>query len=228
MLSRREPTRLAEIRKESDSQPTEDVVDHTLGNPDFRVGRVPHRLKSRMGELVDKYFQGDAVLKTHRDRRAKRIHQAADGAAFLGHGDKQFARSAIGIQANVDVAFMPAHIEFVGQRLSRIGQTLAARPRLSLLSLFLFRPFVVGLGVEGLALLRAVAIDSQCLQAQFPAPHVGFVRRRFRRHVDGLGNRSGEEGLSSRHHLDVGSPSNTSNAVSRLERAIKHRKVLVR
>ena len=60
--------------------------------------------------------------------------------------------------------------------------------------------------VERLRQLGAVAIERVGLQREPPGQHVGrlaVLDRRVVRHVDGLGDRAGDEGLRRRHHADV-------------------------
>lgn len=49
--------------EEADSHPAEDVIDHALRDADVGVGRVPHRLKPHVRELVDQVLQRHAVLQ---------------------------------------------------------------------------------------------------------------------------------------------------------------------
>ncbi len=65
-------------------------------------------------------------MQRERDGSSKAIHQTADRAAFLSHGDEQLAGTAVGIQANIQVAFMAADVELVRNRLTRIRQAFAA------------------------------------------------------------------------------------------------------
>ena len=61
-------------------------------------------------------------------------------------------------------------------------------------------------GRQGLAKLRAVTIKRVGLDPQLPGQHVGvgaIVDCRTVRHVDGLGNSSGDKRLSRRHHTDM-------------------------
>ncbi len=113
-------------------------------------------------------------------------------------------------------------------RVPRVGEPLA--PRLADDDdLFGFLLALFRLGVERLALLAAVAIDGEGLEAEFPAPEVcvGDVgRRHVGRHVDRLADRPGEERLSGGHHADVGPPLDAADAVGRLEGTIEDGEVL--
>ena len=67
---------------------------------------------------------------------------------------------------------------------------------------------VVGqqLRIERLGELGAVAVERVGLQGQPPGQHVGLLavlHGRLVRHVDGLGDGAGDEGLGCRHHVDV-------------------------
>ena len=126
---------------------------------------------------------------------------------------------------------MARDVELVRERLPRIGQALATRlggcrDQGGLLVLILV---AFALGVERLALLRAVAVDREGLEAKLPTPviRLGDVGRRdVGRHVDGLGNCARQEGLSGGHHADVGAPGDAANAVGGLERTVEHLEVL--
>ena len=118
---------LAVAGDELHAQPAEDVVGDALGDRDVRVLGEPGRLEPAVGELVDEDLQRHAVLQADRDRRAQDVHQAADRRAFLGHRDEQLARPAVGIEADVDIAFVPLDVELVGQAAPGVRQPLAAR-----------------------------------------------------------------------------------------------------
>ena len=79
------------------------------------------RFESHVAELADVVFQRHAVLQAHRNGRAEGVHQAADGAAFLGHRDEQLAGPAIGEHADGDVALVAGDAELVRDRLSRVS-----------------------------------------------------------------------------------------------------------
>ena len=62
------------------------------------------------------------------------------------------------------------------------------------------------LRVERLRQLGAVAVERVGLERELPGQQVGLLAvldRRVVRHVDGLGDRAGDEGLRRRHHADV-------------------------
>ena len=56
---------------------------------------------------------------------AKRVHQAGDGRAFLGHGDEDLAGRAVLVLADGDVALVAADGELVRDRLALVGELAA-------------------------------------------------------------------------------------------------------
>ena len=189
---------------------------------------MPHRLEPHVRELVDQRLQRHAVLQADRDRRAEGIHQAADGGTFLGHRDEQLAGAAFRIKPDVDVPFVSADVELVRQGVAGIGQVLA--PRAGSLVVLLLGLAGIGLRVERLALLAAVAIDGQGFDAELPTPSVrlGDVgRRHVGGHVHRLADRPGEEWLGGGHHAAMGPPADASHAIRRLEGTIEDRQVLI-
>ena len=97
------------------AHPSEDVVHEALGERDLPVRRHALRLEPLVGELRDEALDGDAVLQGHADGRAEAVHQAADGRAFLGHGDEELARCTVLVHADGEVALVAGHVEVVGE-----------------------------------------------------------------------------------------------------------------
>ena len=126
--------------------------------------------------------------------------------------------------------------EFVRDRLAGVLQTLATRFVDNLFDRFgdnfrldfLFTALFGG-RVERLRLLRTVAVNRDRFETQFPAPEVrvgDVLRRDIRRHVDRLGDRTGQKWLGGRHHRDVSLPRDAADAAGRFERTIKHRQMI--
>ena len=80
------------------------------------------RLESGVAELIDQRNQRHAVLQGHRVAGSDDIHKATDGAALLGHSDKQFTRLTILVQPHRQIAFMAGDREFVRNALSCFGR----------------------------------------------------------------------------------------------------------
>ena len=156
---------------ELDAEPAEDVIDEALGVRDVRVLRVARRLEAGVRELVHEDLAAARRIAGSSDVSVPMVvHQAADGAAFLGHGDEQLAGPAVLEQADGDVALVAGDVELVRERLARVGQAAARRlegPPSCASALFA--------GGQRLALLRAVAIDGQGLEPQPPAFEVGSL-----------------------------------------------------
>ena len=87
----------------------------------------PEGSKRWWANLRDERFQRHAVLQRHAGQRADAVHQAADGGAFLGHGDEQFAGLAVLEQADGEVAFVAGDVELVGDGGAGVGQAAAQR-----------------------------------------------------------------------------------------------------
>ena len=82
-------------------------------------------LEAGVRELVAQQLQRHAVLQRDGDGAGKAVHQAADGGAFLGHGDEDLARLSVGIDAHGDVAFVSGDVELVGDGEALVGQAVA-------------------------------------------------------------------------------------------------------
>ena len=95
-----------------------------IGMSGFLVN--PAGSKPAVGELVDEDLERHAVLQPDRDRRPQDVHQAADRRALLRHGDEKLAGPAVGIEPDVDIAFMALDVELVGQAAAGMRQPLAA------------------------------------------------------------------------------------------------------
>ena len=84
-------------------------------------------------------------------------------------------------------------------------------------------------GRKRLAAFRIIPVDGHGFHAQLPGFDIGlhgvFDRGLFR-HVDGLADRSREEGLHGGHHLQVTVPGNGAPAAGKRQRAIENGKVL--
>ena len=59
-------------------------------------------------------------LQRNRSQGGDGVHEPADGTAFLGHLDKDFAGLTVGIESHGDVPFVTSDLEFMGQRLPGI------------------------------------------------------------------------------------------------------------
>ena len=81
---------------------------------------MPHRLESSMAKLVDKDLQRHTVLQRDGNGRTKAIHQTADRAPFFGHGDENFSRSTVWIEANVEVTLVTADAKLVRNRIASV------------------------------------------------------------------------------------------------------------
>ena len=114
--------------EEAQLQPAEDVIHHRLGVADFRVLRPAAGLKAGVGEFLAQQLERYAVLQSDGDGAGEAVHQAADGRAFLGHGDEDLAWLPLWLEADGDVAFVASDIELVGDGEALVGQTMAARP----------------------------------------------------------------------------------------------------
>ena len=86
-------------RQEARAEPAEDVVHDRLGDRDLRVAGEAGRLEADVRELVDQVPQRHAVLERDRDHRGERVHEAANGRAFLGHLQEDLAGLAVGVEA---------------------------------------------------------------------------------------------------------------------------------
>ena len=77
-----------------------------LAKPMSGLPRPAAGLEAGVGEFFAEQFQRHAVLQRDGDGQREAVHQAADGRAFFGHGDEDFAGLAVGIEADGDVAFV--------------------------------------------------------------------------------------------------------------------------
>ena len=100
--------------EETDLDPAEDVIHDRLGEADVGVAGPAGGLEAGVGELLAEDAERDAVLEGERDGGGKRVHEAGDGRAFLGHADEDFARLPVGVEADGDVALVSGDAELVG------------------------------------------------------------------------------------------------------------------
>ena len=76
----------------------EDVIHQRLGHGDFSVPGHSAGLESDVLEFSYQALHGYAVLEADRYERGDGVHQAADGAAFFGHPDEDFAGLAVFVE----------------------------------------------------------------------------------------------------------------------------------
>src|ERR1019366_8189230 len=117
--------------EEAQQQPAEDVVHVRLGIADVGIVAPATGLEAGVRELLAQQLQGHAVLQRDRSRAGKAVHQAADGRAFLGHGDEQLAGHAVFVESHSEVALVSAHLELVGDGEALVRQTVTDCPRRS-------------------------------------------------------------------------------------------------
>ena len=72
-------------------------------------------------------FSGTPCCSAMETAQSEAVHQAADGGTFLGHGDEDLARLAVGIEADGDVALVSADVELVRDRRALVRQACDAR-----------------------------------------------------------------------------------------------------
>ncbi len=189
------------------------------------------RLEAGEGEGVDIFLQRHAVLQAERDGDREVVDEGAKRGAFLVHVDEDLADTAVVIFAGSQINLVAADHGLLGVALAAVGHLLALAHHddaLDELLDHLLRDlrrssrhrFVVEqldrivlvliiadeLRVERLGELRAVAVERVGLQRQLPGEEVSglaILHRGVVRHVDGLGDRTGNEGLRSGHHADV-------------------------
>src|ERR1035437_5022019 len=250
-LGARDVQAFAVAGNELQSQPAENVIGDGRGVADLRVFGETARLKTLVRELAGERIQRHAVLKRHAGERADAVHQSADGRTFLRHCDEKFAGLAVLEQTDGEITFVAGDVEFVRERLARVGQTTAQRLAGFGTELDDFgfefvqagfqrgcvgnrrsgfvRTFVGLLGVQWLRTLRAVAINRHTFQAHLPRLNVSVADLgdgAFVRHVDGLGNRTADERLRGGHHFQMRQVTDAALALMRFERAIEDRQMV--
>ena len=103
-------------RDKPPAQPPREIIQHRRNKTDIRIRRNARGLKSRVHQFVDEHLEWHAVLQTERNGQREAIHDAGKRRTFLGHLDENFARPAVRVHADSDVAFVRAHAEFVRNR----------------------------------------------------------------------------------------------------------------
>ena len=191
-----------------------------------------------MREFFAQQLQRHAVLDRDRDSQRKTVHQSADRRSLFRHFDKELARASIGIETHGDIALVSAHVELVRHRHALLRQPVPHRPRRTVQILFDHRGHrgflracrLRSRRAQRLRFLAPIAIDSHGLQAQLPGLKIGFhdlFDRGRLRQIDRLRNRPRDERLRRRHHPQVSHVMNAACSLSRFERAIKHRQMLI-
>ncbi len=220
--------------KVGNRQLAEDVVEGRCCHLDHVVALDhPVRLEAGEGEAVDVFFQRYAVLEAQRHGDGEVVHHRPERRAFLVHVDEDLAQRAVFEFTGAQVELVSPNDRLLGVALTAVGQALPLRhalddaldnplgndfgllDRVGLCQCFgcigCLLGVCIGVDQQGctqrLRQLGAVTVERVRLNPQFPGQHVGvldFADRRRVRHVDGLGNRPGDERLRRRHHADVG------------------------
>ena len=217
---------------------------------DIRIFCEPARLESLIREFLHQTLERHAVLQGNRGERAHGIHQPADGAAFLRHGDEKFTRLTIFVQTDCDVPLVTGDFEPMGQRRARVRHAMPNRlvelaaqrcqflfelENALLQCVYLgadvgYRAHVFCLAsVQRRGALRAVAINRDRFQSELPPFHVSVhdvVHCGCLRHIDRFRDRTAKERLRSCHHPEMRHVTETAFTSERLERAIEDRQVL--
>src|SRR5579885_2241377 len=241
----------------ADRELAEDVIENRSRVFDRIVAlHRAGRLEACEGEGIDIFLERYAILQAERDGDRKIVEKRAQRGAFLVHVDEDFAEPPVVIFAGAEIDLMPADDRLLRVALAAIGQALAlaqdghafddllhhllrkaarARSRRTLEEGFdcrLLLVLVLGheLCVERLRKLRAVAIERVGLEAELPGEQIGrlaVLDGRVVGHVDGLGDRTRDEGLRRRHHADMAfdGKETLAGAAARVG-AIEHRIVL--
>ena len=181
-----------------------------------------------MGELVHQDFQGHSVLEGVGYRPRERVHQTRDGRPLFGHVDEDLARAPVVVQTHGDIAFVAGDVELVSQGLSLHRHLPLHRTR-RVFRLNIFTRFGIGDGIERLDALASVTVDGNGLEAELPSLDVrlhDLFDRAFSRHVDRLGDSTGEERLDGGHHLDVTHVRDGAASAGGNDRAVEYRQVL--
>ena len=176
-----------------------------------------------MSKLIGQHLQRNAVLKSKGNRRCQGIHDAGDRRSLLRHGDKNFTRRLVFVQADRNVSLMAGNAELMCNRLPFVGEPSPCRTSLRLLALF-------ERSAQWLCSFAAIPVDRDRFQAKLPGFDIGLhdlVGGDVGRHIYGLRNRSGQERLDCRHHLNVPHVLDGAFSLRRLERAIENRQVLI-
>ncbi len=194
---------------------------------------MPVGLEAREDEGLHELLERHAVLQADRDRDGEVVHQRAEGGAFLVHVDEDLAEAAVLVLAGPQIDLVAADDRLLRVALAAVGQAAALDAGLDLddalddplhdalgdhghalgerlVHEIRDRILVVGVVQQGrlqrLRQLGAVAVERVGLEAEAPGQHVGVLAVLDRggvRHVDGLGDRAGDERLRRRHHADV-------------------------
>src|SRR6516162_2841770 len=143
--------RLLLAGEEAQLQPAEDVIHDRLGVADVGIVAPAAGLEAGVRELFAQQLERNAVLQGDGDGAGKAVHQATDGRAFLGHGDEQLARHSVLVEADGEVAFVSADLEFVRDGKALVGQTMThgARRLDGLIDGFFRRTLCVNTGRKG-------------------------------------------------------------------------------
>ena len=226
-------------------QPSGNVVHDGLRIADLGITSPSAGFKPGVSQLPDQRLQGHAMLECNREHQGKRVHEAGDGRAFLGHGNEYLAGLAVLVESDRQVTLMSRDGELVGHGRPSIRQTMAHGARRciriiqsrfsSSLGIELVQNVLNCLGLlvflaghQHLVGLRAIAVDCNSLQTQLPGLYVSILDLLDGcrgRHVHGLRDCAGKKRLRGCHHLDVAHVLNESFALGRLESRVEDSQV---
>ena len=209
--------------KIGDRQFAEHVIKDRGRHLDRIVARHhARRLKAGEGEGFDIFLKRHAILKADGNGNREVVHQRAEGGTFLVHVDEDFTEFAVFIFTGTQVNLVTANGGLLGVAFAaaRKGTTVATDDAFDdffdnllrccrclgggwLISVIVF--FNQG-GAERLAEFRAITIQRVCFHPKTPRQHVSvfaILNVGAAWHVDGFGNRTGDERLGRGHHADV-------------------------
>ncbi len=214
-------------------------------------------LEGLEGERLHVFLERHSVLQPLGHRDGKAAQDSAQGGPLLGEIDEQLPERAVGVLAGAEEDLVAAHLGFLGPAAAAAGQQETGTvhpvigrggadprgepgksPRLGVDGHHqIDRLLVVGVALTGgrrqwLARLRPVPVQGHRLESELGREGVGLLdlgHRGLMGHVDGLGDRSGDEGLRRRHRPDV--PGGMDEALAVLAvpvGGVEHREVLRR
>ena len=148
------------------------VVDDRLGNSNVRIIGHAGWLELEVREFLHEALKRNAVLQADGHGDGEGIHDSCQGRSLLAQLEEYLTETTVVIGSCCEVTTGTSDLEARGATRTGLGKPLTARTVLDTHLWLGSGVLLILLVGERLAHLAVVAVDGQCLEAEFPALHV--------------------------------------------------------